>query len=118
MSNNTTSPTELSPLKRALLAIENLQAKLDAAEQQRHEPLAIIGLGCRIPGGAGNAEQYRDLLRQGRFGVREIACKDHGAVAAGHTAHTGARVGRHWWGPCLKAMHAPGDGVAVRPLAG
>ena len=72
MSNNTTSPTELSPLKRALLAIENLQAKLDAAEQQRHEPLAIIGLGCRIPGGACNAEQFWDLLRQGRFGVREI----------------------------------------------
>ena len=72
MPNKTILPTELSPLKRALLAIEDLQAKLDVAEQRNHEPIAIIGLGCRIPGGACNAEQFWDLLKQGRSGVREI----------------------------------------------
>jgi acyl transferase domain-containing protein/NADPH:quinone reductase-like Zn-dependent oxidoreductase/NAD(P)-dependent dehydrogenase (short-subunit alcohol dehydrogenase family)/acyl carrier protein len=64
--------TELSPLKRALLAIEELQAKLDAAEKKRHEPIAIIGIGCRIPGGANNPEEFWQLLRAGRSGVREI----------------------------------------------
>jgi acyl transferase domain-containing protein/NADPH:quinone reductase-like Zn-dependent oxidoreductase/acyl carrier protein len=65
--------TELSPLKRALLAIEELQAKLDTVEKKRHEPIAIIGIGCRIPGGANNPEEFWRLLREGRSGVREIA---------------------------------------------
>jgi acyl transferase domain-containing protein/NADPH:quinone reductase-like Zn-dependent oxidoreductase/acyl carrier protein len=65
--------TELSPLKRALLAIEELQAKLDAVEKKQHEPIAIIGIGCRIPGGANNPEEFWQLLHEGRSGVREIA---------------------------------------------
>ena len=65
--------TELSPLKRALLAIEELQAKLDTVEKKRHEPIAIIGIGCRIPGGANDPEEFWRLLREGRSGVREIA---------------------------------------------
>jgi acyl transferase domain-containing protein/NADPH:quinone reductase-like Zn-dependent oxidoreductase/acyl carrier protein len=64
--------TELSPLKRALLAIEELQAKLDAVEQKQCEPIAIVGLGCRIPGGANSPEDFWQLLREGRSGVREI----------------------------------------------
>src|SRR5271165_6973996 len=65
--------TELSPLKRALLAIEEMQGKLDAVEKQRREPIAIIGVGCRIPGGANNPEEFWRLLQEGRSGVREIA---------------------------------------------
>ena len=65
--------TELSPLKRALLAIEELQAKLDTVEKKQHEPIAIIGMGCRIPGGANDPEEFWRLLREGRSGVREIA---------------------------------------------
>jgi acyl transferase domain-containing protein/NADPH:quinone reductase-like Zn-dependent oxidoreductase/NAD(P)-dependent dehydrogenase (short-subunit alcohol dehydrogenase family)/SAM-dependent methyltransferase/acyl carrier protein len=65
--------TDLSPLKRALLAIEELQAKLDTVEKQRHEPIAVIGVGCRIPGGANDPEEFWRLLREGRSGVREIA---------------------------------------------
>ena len=64
--------TELSPLKRALLAIEELQAKLDTVERKQHEPIAIIGMGCRIPGGANDPEEFWRLLREGRSGVREI----------------------------------------------
>src|SRR5580700_10704254 len=65
--------TELSPLKRALLAIEELQAKLDTVEKRRHEPIAIIGVGCRIPGGANDPEEFWRLLHEGRSGVREIS---------------------------------------------
>jgi acyl transferase domain-containing protein/NADPH:quinone reductase-like Zn-dependent oxidoreductase/ubiquinone/menaquinone biosynthesis C-methylase UbiE/acyl carrier protein len=64
--------TELSPLKRALLAIEELQAELDTFQKKRHEPIAIIGIGCRIPGGANDPEQFWQLLHEGRSGVREI----------------------------------------------
>ena len=65
-------PAELSPLKRALLAIEELQAELAVAKNQRHEPIAIIGIGCRIPGGANSPEQFWQLLKEGRSAIREI----------------------------------------------
>ncbi|MBV8587066.1 MAG: type I polyketide synthase, partial [Verrucomicrobia bacterium] len=65
-------PAELSPLKRALLAIEELQAELAAAKKQKHEPIAIVGIGCRIPGGVNGPEQFWQLLRDGRSGIREI----------------------------------------------
>jgi len=64
--------TALSPLKRALLAMEDMQAKLDAAESGRREPIAVVGLGCRIPGGANSPDEFWQLLREGRSGVREI----------------------------------------------
>jgi acyl transferase domain-containing protein/NADPH:quinone reductase-like Zn-dependent oxidoreductase/NAD(P)-dependent dehydrogenase (short-subunit alcohol dehydrogenase family)/SAM-dependent methyltransferase/acyl carrier protein len=63
---------ELSPLKRALLAIEELQAELTTLKNQRHEPIAIIGIGCRIPGGVNSPEQFWHLLHEGRSGIREI----------------------------------------------
>lgn len=61
-----------SPLKRALRAIEDLQAKLAAAEASRHEPIAVIGIGCRIPGGGDGPEKFWDLLCEGRDAVVEV----------------------------------------------
>ena len=72
MPKDASQTAELSPLKRALLAIEDMQAKLDAAERARREPIAVVGIGCRIPGGANSPEEFWQLLREGRSGVREI----------------------------------------------
>ncbi|MBV8275152.1 MAG: acyltransferase domain-containing protein, partial [Verrucomicrobia bacterium] len=66
------SQSELSSLKRALLAIEELQAKVDNVEKQGREPVAIIGIGCRIPGGVTGPEEFWELLSNGRSGIREI----------------------------------------------
>ena len=42
------APTaELSPLKRAFLALEQADARLKAAEAAAREPIAVIGLGCQ-----------------------------------------------------------------------
>jgi acyl transferase domain-containing protein len=59
-----TSTPDASPLKRALVAIEKLQAKLEAVEREKTEPIAIIGIGCRFPG-AGDVDAYWQLLREG-----------------------------------------------------
>jgi len=36
------------------------------------EPIAIIGIGCRFPGGASSPEAYWDLLVSGRPAIREV----------------------------------------------
>ena len=70
MSNG--QPSELTPLKRALLALDQMQAKLDAAERARREPIAIIGMGCRFPKGADTPERFWQLLRDGVDAISEV----------------------------------------------
>lgn len=66
-------PTGKLPLaKQALLRLEQLQTRIDELEQARTEPLAIVGVGCRFPGGATDPETFWELLRSGRDAVTEI----------------------------------------------
>ena len=62
----------LSILKQAYLKLEQLQARLDAVDQARQEPLAIIGMACRFPGDADDPEAFWRLLREGGDAVAEI----------------------------------------------
>jgi acyl transferase domain-containing protein/NADPH:quinone reductase-like Zn-dependent oxidoreductase/acyl carrier protein len=64
--------SDLAPLQRAYLAIEELQSKLDAAERRRTEPIAIIGIGCRFPGGAHGPAKLWSLLRDGFDAITEV----------------------------------------------
>ena len=49
-------------LRRALTEIDQLQAKLFEAEAARHEPIAILGIGCRLPGANASEELWRNLV--------------------------------------------------------
>lgn len=62
----------LTPLQRALLGIRELRAQLDEVERARHEPIAVIGIGCRLPGGANDPESFWHLLRDGADVIREM----------------------------------------------
>ena len=64
--------SQLSPLKQAFLKLEEMHAKLTSMEQEKKEPVAVIGLACRFPGGADDPELFWRLLREGRDAVREI----------------------------------------------
>jgi myxalamid-type polyketide synthase MxaD len=68
----TTQSEQLSPLKQAFLAIEQLQAKLDQMQQAQSEPIAIIGMGCRFPNGANSPQAFWEMQRDGRDGVTEV----------------------------------------------
>jgi len=59
-------------LQNAVLAIKTLQARLASVESGMREPIAVIGVGCRFPGGAIDPESYWRLLREGRDGTCEI----------------------------------------------
>lgn len=47
---------------------QNGVTALDGKGQGTYEPIAIIGMGMRLPGGVHNAESYWDLLVNGREG--------------------------------------------------
>src|SRR4029079_6474301 len=62
MSRPNDEPGALSPLRRAFLALEEMQTKVARLEGARTEPLAVIGLGRPFPGGAsGPAPVWRRL---------------------------------------------------------
>ena len=63
---------ELSPLKRAIVEIRDLKARVAAAERREHEPIAVVGLGLRYPGGAHDAASFWKLLCDGVDAIREV----------------------------------------------
>lgn len=71
--NQTSEKTEgLSPLKQAFIALEEAEAKLEALERSRSEPIAIVGIGCRFPGKAVTPEAFWNDLREGRDSITEV----------------------------------------------
>ncbi len=60
----------LQALKKASDKIKELLASIDNMKQK--EPVAVVGMGCRFPGGANNPDAYWDLLNRGVDAVSEI----------------------------------------------
>ena len=65
-------PTELSPVKRALLEIRELRARIAELEGAAREPIAIVGLGIRAPGGVHDADSFANLLWGGVDAITPI----------------------------------------------
>jgi len=63
---------ELSPIKRALLEIRELRARLAQLEAVRSEPIAIVGMSMRLPGGVHDAASFEALLWEGRDAIGSI----------------------------------------------
>ncbi|NET25423.1 type I polyketide synthase [Okeania sp. SIO1I7] len=59
-------------LERALKALNKAYSKLEKYENQSKEPIAIIGMGCRLPGGASTPEAFWELLQNGVDTITEV----------------------------------------------
>ena len=71
--NQATPESELlSRLRGAARTIKELERRLAAAESAVPEPIAVLGVGCRFPGGATDPDRYWELLREGRDAISEI----------------------------------------------
>jgi acyl transferase domain-containing protein/acyl carrier protein len=77
--SNAQQGESLSFAKQSLIALESMQAKLDASqakldasERLRTEPVAIVGMGCRFPGGISDPEGFWDLLSEGRNAISDF----------------------------------------------
>ncbi|HLF25323.1 MAG TPA: type I polyketide synthase [Anaerolineae bacterium] len=65
----TSSADELDQLKRALAALKKARARIDELEQAHTQPIAIIGIGCRLPGQAHTPDAFWRMLRDGASGM-------------------------------------------------
>src|SRR5438046_2989545 len=65
-------PDRRALLKDALRAVEEMKAKLEASERARHEPIAVIGVGCRFPGDADSPEALWQALERGFDAITEV----------------------------------------------
>ncbi|HEY4303069.1 MAG TPA: beta-ketoacyl synthase N-terminal-like domain-containing protein [Gemmatimonadaceae bacterium] len=82
MSTGNSPAPELSPIKRALLEIRDLRARVatleslrdDASRNElgRHEPIAIVGMSVRAPGGVRTVERFAELLWSGTDAISEV----------------------------------------------
>lgn len=62
-------------------ALEKMEAKLAAVERAKTEPIAVVGMGCRFPGGVKTPEALWRLTKSGENAVREIPIERFGAGA-------------------------------------
>ena len=93
-------PDRRAIITEALRKIDDLSARLEIAEKGDTEPIAVVGMGCRLPGGVNNPAQYWRLLQDGASGIVRVPAERWDADAyllggphrAGHDLQSGGRV--------------------------
>ena len=56
-------------LKQSVRTIKSLRRQLDQATSASREPIAVVSMSCRFPGGVGSPEEFWELLSAGRDAV-------------------------------------------------
>jgi acyl transferase domain-containing protein len=62
----------LTPLQNAVYLLKQAQAKLAAQQHAQSEPIAIVGMACRLPGGGDTPEAFWQFLCDGGNAIDEV----------------------------------------------
>jgi acyl transferase domain-containing protein/SAM-dependent methyltransferase len=81
MNENDQTAEQLSPIKRAIVELREMREKLAEVERRASEPIAIVGAGLRLPGGAHDEDSLWQLLAEGVDTVTEIPAARWDAAA-------------------------------------
>jgi acyl transferase domain-containing protein/SAM-dependent methyltransferase len=63
---------QLSPLKQALVELRAMRSRVEEVEQRSREPIAIVGIGLRFPGGANDPDSFWRLLESGGDAIVDV----------------------------------------------
>ncbi|TDH64710.1 type I polyketide synthase [Okeania hirsuta] len=66
------SSQKLSNEQRLLLKLKQATAKIQEIKAAATEPIAIIGMGCRFPGGSSTPEAFWDVFQNGVDAIAEV----------------------------------------------
>lgn len=95
-AGNITAPTKAQGQNGLPPTITNGHMNVTAPEKPMTEPIAICGMGMRLPGGIKDAEGFWDMLLNGRSGRCEVPKDRYNADAwygPGELGHTPSKYG-------------------------
>ncbi len=72
MSGTSSDNSQRARLQDAIRSIRRLQKRVAELEGASSEPIAIVGIGCRLPGDVSDPEEYWRLLDDGVDAISEV----------------------------------------------
>lgn len=78
-------------LEDAIRQLQVTRARLEAVEHARHEPLAVIGAGVRLPGDVEDLDAFWDMLRAGTDAVSPLVTSTDGHREPSHASSIDGR---------------------------